>query len=73
MKVFIDSSISSKTELANTFILTLVNPEKVPSSRLGEASLFARWLQKEKGRKIIADFGRSVYEKPLFTPLSLRH
>ncbi len=68
-RVFLDTSPVPCPELENTFVLTLVNPEKVPSSRLKDASLFARWLLKEKGRKIIADFGRGPYEKPLFALL----
>ena len=73
LKIYIDSSGASGSELANTFVLTLVNPEKVASSRLGDASLFARWLRKDEGRTIIANFGRNVYEKPLFTPVIPRH
>lgn len=65
-RVFLDTDSASCKDLENIFVLTLVNPEKVPSSRLKDASLFARWLLKEKGRKIITDFGRDTYEKPLF-------
>ncbi len=56
-------------DLKNTFVLTLVNPEKVPSSKMEEALKFARWLQKEKGRKIIGKFGHKTYKKALFTPV----
>ena len=56
-------------DLINTFVLTLVNPEKVPSSKMEEALKFARWLQKEKGRKIIGNFGHKTYNKALFTPV----
>ncbi|MEW5785728.1 MAG: hypothetical protein AB1767_11765 [Bacillota bacterium] len=67
MKVFVKSGLAG--ELANIFDLTLVNPEKVPSSRLKEASLFARWLRKEGGSTIIAEFGRNTYGRELFVPL----
>jgi tungstate transport system substrate-binding protein len=67
MQLFLDNTEAFSPELANTFILTVVNPEKVPSARPDEAALFARWLQKEGGRRIVAEFGRDVYGKPLFT------
>ncbi len=56
-------------ELKNIFVLTLVNPKKIPSSKMEEAIKFARWLQKEKGRKIISEFGHKTYKKALFTPV----
>jgi tungstate transport system substrate-binding protein len=68
-RVFRDTALHPCRELENTFVLTLVNPEKVPSSRLKDASVFARWLLKEKGRKIIAEFGRDTFGKPLFSLL----
>ena len=67
MQLFLDNTEAFSPELANTFILTVVNPEKLPSARPDEAALFARWLQKEGGRRIVAEFGREVYGKPLFT------
>jgi tungstate transport system substrate-binding protein len=58
MSVFIDGAASPAAELVNIFVLTLVNPEKVPSAHLEEAGLFARWLQEGEGSRIIANFGR---------------
>lgn len=67
MKVFVNTGGAS--ELINEFVLTLVNPGKVPHSNLKEASLFARWLTREEGRQIIASFGSDTYGQQLFTPL----
>lgn len=69
MEIFVESGGSAEGDLANIFTLTLVNPRKVPSSRMDEALSFARWLQKEEGRKIIKEFGRGVYTRPLFNLL----
>ncbi len=68
-RVFIENDKTEMQELKNTFVLTLINPEKVSSSRLEEAILFARWLQREKGSKIIENFGRKTYRRPLFKVL----
>ncbi len=66
MKIFIGGDEPAPEELANTFVLTAVNPKKVPSVQLNEVSRFMRWLQEEKGRAIIEGFGRESYQKPLF-------
>ncbi|HOL17161.1 MAG TPA: LysR family transcriptional regulator [Bacillota bacterium] len=66
MKIFIGEDDPAPEELANTFVLTAVNPDKIPSVQLEEASRFMRWLQKEKGRAIIDSFGRESYREPLF-------
>lgn len=66
MKIFIGGDDPAPEELANTFVLTAVNPEKVPSVQLNEVSRFMRWLQKEEGRAIIDGFGRESYMEPLF-------
>lgn len=70
MKIYLDTGHAvCEAELENTFVLTLVNPEKVPAARYQDASHFARWLTKGEGKKIIENFGKDVYAKPLFIPV----
>ncbi len=71
-KIFLENDQNTYTkELSNVFVLTLVNPEKVASSRLDDAIKFARWLQREKGRKIIDTFGQKTYNRSLFTAVNI--
>jgi tungstate transport system substrate-binding protein len=73
MKIYLDTgNAACEEELRNHFVLTLVNPEKVPSARYQDASRFARWLTKGEGKKIIENFGKDVYAKPLFIPAESR-
>lgn len=69
LDILLDSSNIAGEELANTFVIMLVNPAKVHFPRLEDSFIFARWLLKEEGRMIISEYGRDLYQKPLFTPL----
>ena len=56
--------------LENVFVLTLVNPQRVPGVKFAEAQLFARWLQGKEGRELIYSFGVETFGTPLFTRVS---
>lgn len=58
LDILLDSQSAAGDELKNTFVIMLVNPEKVHFPRLEDSLIFARWLLKEEGRKIISEFGR---------------
>ncbi len=57
---------SGHSLLNNTFVLTLVNPERVPNVNYQDATIFAQWLQQE-GKSIIAAFGTEKFGEPLFS------
>ncbi len=57
-------------ELTNHFALTLVNPERVAAVRFTEALTFARWLQGNKAREMIQDFGMENFGKALFSVIT---
>ncbi len=72
MAVFVgkDGQVPAGEMLKNIFALIVVAPERVPSVRYRESSLFARWLRGEEGQEIISTFGQENYKRPLFTTLS---
>ncbi len=53
--------------LENIFVLTIVNPERVPGVKLADARLFARWLLEREGQELISSFGRETFGTPLFS------
>lgn len=57
-------------DLKNIFMLILVNPERVPSVKLADARLFARWLQGKEGQGLISSFGRETFWTSLFSGVS---
>ena len=57
-------------DLKNIFVLILVNPERVPSVKLDDARLFARWLQGKEGQGLISSFGRETFGTSLFSGVS---
>ncbi len=54
-------------ELDNVFSLLLVNPQRVTSVNFKGALLFGQWLREEVAAKIISDFGRESFGRPLFS------
>ena len=55
-------------ELINIYAIILINPEKFHKDFEG-AKLLANWLTSEDGQRIIGDFGKDKFGKPLFYPI----
>ncbi|WP_457590553.1 substrate-binding domain-containing protein [Geoglobus sp.] len=55
-------------ELINVYAIILINPEKFDKDFEG-AKLLANWLTGEEGQRIIGEFGKDKFGKPLFYPI----
>lgn len=65
-----ENNVITDTELVNTFVVIIVNPKRVPMVEPQRASIFIKWLQEEKGKEIISDFGLKSFGRPLFSAIS---
>ncbi len=55
-------------ELINIYAIILINPEKFDKDFEG-ARLLANWLTSNEGQRIIGEFGKDRFGKPLFYPI----
>ncbi|MGE5454135.1 MAG: substrate-binding domain-containing protein [Methylocystaceae bacterium] len=54
--------------LLNKYGVMAVNPKKYPKIHINGAMAFVSFVTSEEGQKLIYDFGRAKYGKPLFIP-----
>jgi tungstate transport system substrate-binding protein len=67
LKVF----ISKAPELENIYAVIVVNPEKIPTAKVKEATAFADFLTSKEGQKLIGKFkkgGRQLFEPMVGKP-----
>lgn len=55
-------------ELANTFALITLNPDRFPQANTAGAAAFVAWAAGPEGQAVIAGFGRAPDGHPLFQP-----
>ena len=64
----LEALVDKGEELINIYAIILINPEKFDKDFEG-AKLLANWLTGEEGQRIIGEFGKEKFEKPLFYPV----
>ena len=64
----LDALVDKGEELINVYAIILINPEKFDKDFEG-AKLLANWLTSEEGQRIIGEFGKNRFGKPLFYPI----
>jgi len=65
----LDILVDRGSELINIYSIILINPEKYKKN-YNDAILLAKWLTGEEGQKVIGEFGREEFGKPLFNPVA---
>ncbi len=64
----LDALVDKGEELINVYAIILINPEKFDKDFEG-AKLLVNWLTNEEGQRIIGEFGKNRFGKPLFYPI----
>ena len=64
----LDILVDRGSELINIYSIILVNPERYRKN-YKDAIFLARWLTGEEGQRVIGEFGREEFGKPLFHPV----
>jgi len=59
--------------LHNPYSIIAVNPAKHPQVRYLAAMMLIGWMTSPQGQRIIGEFGRERYGRPLFIPLAIPH
>ena len=60
--------VEGGNELLNVYVAMAINPKKHPGVNCELANKFINFLTSDEGQKIVADFGKEQYGKPLFFP-----
>jgi len=64
----LEALVDKGEELINVYAIILINPEKFDKDFEGAKTL-ANWLTSEEGQRIIGEFGKEKFGKPLFYPI----
>ena len=60
--------VDKGSELINIYSIILINPNKYHKN-YEDAKLLSKWLTGEEGQKMLEEFGKEEYGKPLFKPI----
>ncbi|GBF36663.1 substrate-binding domain-containing protein [Methanofervidicoccus abyssi] len=64
----LDILVDKGSELINIYSIILINPKKYKKD-YQDAVLLAKWLTGEEGQRVIGEFGKKEFGKPLFYPI----
>ena len=64
----LDILVDRGSELINIYSIILINPEKYKKN-YKDAVFLSKWLTGEEGQRVLGEFGREEFGKPLFNPV----
>jgi len=64
----LDILVDKGSELINIYSIILINPEKYEKN-YKDAVLLSKWLTGEEGQRVLEEFGKEEFGRPLFNPV----